>query len=277
MTPFRSLVLVLCAAFLGLGIASKGVADDESSLAGLKWRNIGPAFMSGRIADIAWHPQDLSVWYVAVGSGGVWKTSNAGVTWKPIFDEQSRYSIGNVTVDPSNPHVVWVGTGEDVGGRHVGFGDGIYRSEDGGETWVNKGLKDSQHISTIIVHPENSDVVWAAVHGPLWSPGGDRGLFMTTDGGETWTKTLGGGEWTGVSDVVVDPRDPNILYAATWQHHRTVAAYMGGGPETGIHRSTDGGLSWTELETGLPEGDMGKIGLAISTQNPDVIYAAIEL
>ena len=150
MIPFRSLFLFFCAAFLGLVAAAKGVADDESALAGLTWRNIGPAFMSGRIADIAWHPQDLSVWYVAVGSGGVWKTSNAGVTWKPIFDEQSRYSIGNVTVDPSNPHVVWVGTGEDVGGRHVGFGDGIYRSEDGGETWVNKGLEDSQHISTLV-------------------------------------------------------------------------------------------------------------------------------
>ena len=202
MMLFRFLSLTFWLATLGLGIASKGVADDESVLAGLKWRNIGPAFMSGRIADIAWHPEDLSVWYVAVGSGGVWKTSNAGVTWKPIFDEQSRYSIGNVTVDPSNPHVVWVGTGEDVGGRHVGFGDGIYRSDDGGQTWVNKGLKDSQHISTIIVHPENSDIVWVAVHGPLWSPGGDRGLFMTRDGGETWTKTLGGGPWTGVSDVV---------------------------------------------------------------------------
>ena len=277
MMLFRALFLAFCATCLGLGVASRGVADDESVLAGLKWRNIGPAFMSGRIADIAWHPEDLSVWYVAVGSGGVWKTSNAGVTWKPIFDEQSRYSIGNVTVDPSNPHVVWVGTGEDVGGRHVGFGDGIYRSDDGGQTWVNKGLKDSQHISTIIVHPGNSDIVWVAVHGPLWSPGGDRGLFMTRDGGETWNKTLGGGPWTGVSDVVLDPRNPDVLYAATWQHHRTVAAYMGGGPETGIHRSTDGGSSWTELETGLPEGDMGKIGLAISMQNPDVIYAAIEL
>ena len=232
--------------------------------------------MSGRVADIAWH-QDLSVWYVAVGSGGVWKTSNAGVTWKPVFDEQSRYSIGNVTVDRPIPTWSGLARGRMSVGDTLALAMVFTDQEDGGETWVNKGLKDSQHISTIIVHPENSDVVWVAVHGPLWSPGGDRGLFMTTDGGETWTKTLGGGEWTGVSDVVVDPRDANILYAATWQHHRTVAAYMGGGPETGIHRSIDGGLSWTELETGLPEGDMGKIGLAISAQNPDVVYAAIEL
>jgi photosystem II stability/assembly factor-like uncharacterized protein len=255
-------------------------AEEEAGktpLAGFTWRNIGPAFMSGRIADVAWDPTDHSIWYVAVGSGGVWKTSNAGVTWQPIFDDQSSYSIGNVTVDPSHPKTVWVGTGEDVGGRHVGFGDGIYRSDDGGKTWQNKGLKDSQHISTIIVHPENSNVVWAAVHGPLWSKGGDRGLYVTTDGGETWQKTLGDDEWTGVSDVIIDPRDPNTLYAATWQHHRTVAAYMGGGPESGVHRSTDGGLTWTRLSAGLPDGNMGKIGLTISPQNPDVVYAAIEL
>ncbi|MGA1581523.1 MAG: VPS10 domain-containing protein, partial [Luminiphilus sp.] len=189
----------------------------------------------------------------------------------------TSYSIGNVTVDPSNPKTVWVGTGEDVGGRHVGFGDGIYRSDDGGKTWQNKGLEASQHISTILVHPENSSIVWAAVHGPLWSKGGDRGLFVTTDGGETWQKTLGDDEWTGVSDVIMDPRDPNTLYAATWQHHRTVAGYMGGGPESGVHRSTDGGMTWTRLAEGLPAGNMGKIGLTISPQNPDVVYAAIEL
>ncbi len=254
-------------------------AEEEAAapLAGFSWRNIGPAFMSGRIADIDWDPQDLSTWYIAVGSGGVWKTTNAGVTWQPIFDDQTSYSIGNVTVDPSNPKTVWVGTGEDVGGRHVGFGDGIYRSDDGGKTWQNKGLEASQHISTILVHPENSNIVWAAVHGPLWSKGGDRGLFVTTDGGETWQKTLGDDEWTGVSDVIMDPRDPNTLYAATWQHHRTVAGYMGGGPESGVHRSTDGGMTWTRLAEGLPAGNMGKIGLTISPQNPDVVYAAIEL
>ena len=251
--------------------------EEQGPYDGLKWRNIGPAFMSGRIADIDWDPTDNSVWYVGVGSGGVWKTINAGVTWTPVFDKQTAYSIGNVTVDPSNPHRIWVGTGEDVGGRHVGFGDGIYRSDDAGKTWVKKGLEESQHISTILVHPNDSNTVWVAVQGPLWTKGGQRGFFMTTDGGETWEKTLGGGEWTGVSDIKVDPRNPDVLYAATWQHHRTVAAYMGGGPETGIHKSTDGGRTWTELKTGLPEGNKGKIGLAISAQNPDVLYAAIEL
>ena len=203
----RGLYTALVAALsLTLTLPFTAVADDDAmDLSGLKWRNIGPAFMSGRISDIDWDPEDSSVWYVAVGSGGVWKTENAGVSWTPIFDGQSSYSIGNVTVDPSNPNTVWVGTGEDVGGRHVGFGDGIYRSDDGGATWENMGLKESQHISTILVHPNNSDVVWAAVQGPLWTPGGERGLYKTSDGGETWRNVLSAGEWTGVTDIVMDP------------------------------------------------------------------------
>jgi photosystem II stability/assembly factor-like uncharacterized protein len=244
---------------------------------GLKLRNIGPAFMAGRIADIALHPEDPSIWYVAVGSGGVWKTVNAGTTWTPIFDEEASYSIGCVTIDPSNPNLIWVGTGEDVGGRHVGFGDGVYRSRDGGARWENVGLKDSQHITEIIVNPKDPDVVWVASQGPLWSKGGERGVYKTTDGGESWKKVLGDGEWTGASALVIDPRDPDVLYAATWQHQRTVAAYLGGGPESGLHRTTDGGESWGKLTEGLPEGNMGKIGLAISPQNPDVLYASIEL
>ena len=273
------LTLVCCLVCPALALAEETAADEKKPdpYEGLKWRNIGPAFMSGRIADIDWDPNDNSVWYVGVGSGGVWKTINAGVTWTPVFDKQTSYSIGNVTVDPSNPHRIWVGTGEDVGGRHVGFGDGIYRSDDAGKTWVKKGLENSQHISTILVHPDDSNTVWVAVQGPLWTKGGERGFFMTTDGGETWEKTLGGGEWTGVTDIKMDPRNPDVLYAATWQHHRTVAAYMGGGPESGIHKSTDGGRTWAQLKTGLPEGNKGKIGLASSPQNPDVIYAAIEL
>ena len=182
-----------------------------------------------------------------------------------------------MTIDASNPHVIWVGTGENVGGRHVGFGDGVYRSRDAGASWENLGLKDSQHISKIVVHPKKPDVVWVAAQGPLWSKGGDRGLFKTTDGGKTWVKVLGAGEWTGVTDIAIDPRNPDVLYAATWQRHRTVAAYMGGGPESGLHRSTDGGTTWEKLKKGLPEGSLGKIGLALSPQNPDVVYAAIEM
>ncbi|RME45981.1 MAG: glycosyl hydrolase, partial [Caldilineae bacterium] len=252
-------------------------ALNDGTFAGLKWRNIGPAFTSGRIADIAIHPQDENTWYVAVGSGGVWKTENAGVTFTPIFDDQPSYSIGCVTIDPSNPHIVWVGTGENVGGRHVGYGDGVYKSMDGGRSWKNMGLKESEHISKIIVHPENSDVVWVAAQGPLWSSGGERGLYKTTDGGKTWKQVLSVDEWTGVTDLVMDPRDPDRLYAATWQRHRNVAAYMGGGPGSGIWRSTDGGETWEKLSKGLPQGNLGKIGLAISPQNPDILYAAIEL
>ncbi|MEO1627305.1 MAG: glycosyl hydrolase [Bacteroidota bacterium] len=244
---------------------------------GLEFRSIGPAFMSGRIADVAIHPQDDNTWYVAVGSGGVWKTKNAGTTWKALFDDQVSYSIGCIAIDPSNPHTVWVGTGENVGGRHVGFGDGIYRSQDGGHHWQHMGLKASEHISKIIVHPNNSDVIWVAVQGPLWSKGGERGIYKSTDGGQNWRRVLGDAEWTGATDILVDPRNPDVLYAATWQRHRTVAAYMGGGPGSGIHRSTDGGENWTLLQEGLPKSNMGKIGLAISPQRPDVIYAAIEL
>lgn len=242
-----------------------------------KFRNIGPAFMSGRIADLAIHPTDESIWYVAVASGGVWKTVNAGVTFKPIFDEQAVYSTGCVTIDPNNPNVVWVGTGENVGGRHIAWGDGVYKSEDGGATWTNMGLKNSEHVSKIHIHPENSDIIRVASQGPLWSSGGDRGFYLSTDGGQTWKKTLGDNEFTGVTDFAVDPRDPDWIYAATWQHHRTVAAWMGGGPKTKIYLSDDGGNTWKELKNGLPKGSMGKIGLAISPQNPDVVYAAIEL
>ena len=207
------------------------------SLDAFKLRNVGPAFLSGRIADIKFHPTNESVWYVATGSSGVWKTVNAGTTWTPIFDDESSYSTGCITLDPSNPEVVWVGTGENVGGRHVAYGDGIYRSNNGGKTWTNMGLRKSEHISEIIIHPNNSNVLWVAVQGPLWTKGGERGLYKTIDGGSTWKKVLGNNQWTGVTDIMIDPRNPKILYAATWDRHRTVAALMGGGPGTAIYLS----------------------------------------
>ena len=247
------------------------------SLDAFSMRNVGPAFLSGRIADIAVHPNNESIWYVAVGSGGVWKTENAGTTWTPIFDDQPTYTTGCVTLDPSNPEIVWVGSGENVGGRHVAYGDGVYRSLNGGKTWENLGLKNSEHISEIIVHPDNSDVVWVASQGPLWSKGGERGLYKTIDGGKSWNRVLGNNEWTGVTDIMIDPRNSDVLYAATWDRHRTVAALMGGGPGTAIYRSDDGGDHWTKLTNGLPKSNLGKIGITISPQNPDVVYAAIEL
>jgi photosystem II stability/assembly factor-like uncharacterized protein len=267
---------------LALAVAGPARSESDGDLfAGFELRGIGPALMSGRIAHLELHPDDPNTWYVAVGSGGVWKTVNAGTTWTPLFDEQVSYSIGTIKLDPQNPNVVWVGTGEDVGGRHVGYGDGIYRSADGGQNWEHRGLENSQHISRIIIHPDDSNTIFVAVQGPLWTPGGDRGFFRSTDGGETWTKTLGDDEFTGVTDIAMDPRAPDVVYAATWQHHRTVAAYMGGGPKTRIHRSDDGGLTWQELGQneagGLPQGNLGKIGLALSPHDPDTIYAAIEL
>ncbi|MEK9530624.1 MAG: glycosyl hydrolase [Flavobacteriaceae bacterium] len=249
----------------------------ETALKGFSFRSVGPAFMSGRIADIAIDPTNEHVWYVAVGSGGVWKTTNAGTTWSALTDSQPFYSTGAIALDPSNAQTVWLGTGENVGGRHVGIGHGIYLSRDGGKTWKNKGLKKSEHISKIIVHPNDSDTVWVAAQGPLWSSGGERGLYKTTDGGNTWKQTMPLDKWTGATDLLIDPRNPDVLYAASWQRHRNVAAYMGGGPGTALYKSVDGGDSWRKLKTGLPKTNKGKIGLAISPMNPDVIYAAIEL
>tara|TARA_A100001015_G_scaffold241830_1_gene276163 strand:+ start:3519 stop:6818 length:3300 start_codon:yes stop_codon:yes gene_type:complete len=273
---------------------SKSKEYNKVSLTDFNFRNIGPAFLSGRIADIAIDSKNENIWYVAVGSGGVWKTLNSGTTWIPLFDDENSYSTGCVTIDPNNSATIWVGTGENVGGRHVAYGDGIYKSDNGGKSWINMGLKKTEHISKIIVHPENSNIVWVVAQGPLWKKGGQRGVYKTINGGKNWKKVLGNSQWTGATDILIDPRNPNVLYAATWDRHRTVAAFMGGGPGSGIHKSVDGGETWKKLHKGLPNdrdsnGDgkideddlptvnMGKIGLAISPQKPDVLYAAIEL
>ncbi len=244
--------------------------------AALKLRSIGPALMSGRISDIAVHPRDRSTWYVAAGSGGVWKTSNAGTTWTPVFDDQPSYSIGEITIDPTNPEVIWVGTGENVSGRHVGWGDGVYRSRDAGRSWQRMGLAASQHIGRILVDPRDGNVVLAAAEGPLWSAGGDRGVYRSADGGATWTQTLQIDENTGVTDLELDPSNPDVVYAAGYQRRRHVWGFMGGGPKSGIWKSTDNGKSWRQVTTGLPKGDMGKIGLAVTAADPNLIYATIE-
>ena len=259
------------------GESNKDKKDNSSIYSGLKFRSIGPALMSGRISDIVIHPENENLWYVTAGSGGVWKTENSGTTWKSIFDGQKSFSIGCISLDPQNPNIIWVGTGENVGGRHVAYGDGIYKSEDGGSSWKNMGLKKSEHLSKIIIHPNNSDIIWVASQGPLWSIGGERGVYKSIDGGKSWQQTLGDSEWVGATDLLIDPRNSNLLYAATWQRHRTVAGYLGGGPGTAIYKSNDGGDNWIKLKKGLPKSNMGKIGLVLSPQKPDVIYAAIEL
>ena len=232
--------------------------------------------MSGRIGEIVVDPVKRSTWYVAVSSGGVWKTENAGTTWQPIFDSQPSYSIGTIAIDPNNRFTIWVGTGENNSQRSVGYGDGLYKSIDGGNSFEKVGLDASEHIARILIDPRDSDVVYVASQGPLWSSGGDRGVYKTTDGGETWENVLEIDEHTGVTDLVMDPRNPEVLYAASYQRRRHVWTLINGGPGSGIYKSTDAGTSWRKINKGLPSEDMGRIGLAISPINPEVLYAIVE-
>ena len=278
----RAFLVLLIALTLGLGTGVRAqeqeAADDviAEAIAGLKLRGIGPALMGGRIAHIEVSSRDGSTWFVAVGSGGLWKTTNAGITWAPVFDEQASYSIGTVALDPNNPDVVFVGTGENVSGRHVGWGDGVYRSRDAGRTWERVGLEASEHIGKIIVHPHDSNIVFVAAEGPLWAPGGDRGLYRSTDGGNTWEAVLQIDENTGVTDLELDPSNPDVMYAAAYQRRRHVWSLLAGGPESGIYKSTDGSDTWRRIRTGLPSGDVGKIGLAVTLADPEIVYATIE-
>ncbi len=279
--PLRPPIVALSCLACALGSAAAqdtdaGTARIARAAEGLELRGIGPALMGGRIADVAVHPRDEATWYVAVGSGGVWKTTNAGTSWTPVFDDRPSYSIGALALDPSDPHTVWVGTGENVSGRHVGWGDGVHRSSDGGRTWRHMGLDRSEHIGRILVHPSDGETVFVAAEGPLWSSGGDRGLFRTEDGGETWESVIDVDENTGVTDVEFDPGDPDVMYAATYERRRSVWSLLAGGPGSGVHKSEDGGRTWRRVSTGLPEGDMGKIGIDPSEADPDVVYATIE-
>ena len=251
-------------------------AFSAATFSGIKLREIGPAVASGRIIDIAVLPHKPATWYVAVASGGVWKTTNAGTTWTPIFDSEGSYSIGCVTVDPTNENVIWVGSGENNSQRSVGYGDGVYKSLDGGKSWKNMGLKASEHIGKIIVDPNNADIVYASAFGPLWAPGGDRGLYKTTDGGKTWKAVLTVSENTGISDLWMDPRDAKVLYATSYQRRRHQWTLINGGPESAIWKSTDAGSTWRKLDKGIPKVDLGRIGLAVSPANPDIVYAIIE-
>ena len=275
-------ILLVALLFVGLNTNSqKNKKDnkeplDDISVNALKWRSVGPALTSGRISDLSVNPDKPFEYYVAVASGGVWKTSNWGVDYKPIFDGQSSYSIGCVTIDPNNTNIVWVGTGENNNQRSVAYGDGVYKSVDAGASWKNMGLKNSEHIGNILVHPENSDIVYVSAYGPLWSKGGDRGIYKTEDGGNTWNNILNIDEHTGFNEIHMDPRNPDVLYAASHQRRRHVYTYVGGGPGSGLHKSVDGGKSWIEINKGLPSVEIGRIGMDISDANPEIIYAIVE-
>ena len=256
-----------------VAIAAKDKADEaeepetklnSGTLSGLSLRGIGPAINSGRITDFAVTPGKRHRFFTATASGNLWKTDNAGTTWKPVFDGEGSYSIGCVTMDPNNPNVIWVGTGENNSQRSVSFGDGIYKSLDGGESWTNMGLEESEHLGRIVVHPDDSNTVYVAAMGPLWRGGGDRGLYKTVDGGETWERILHVSDDTGMAEVWMDPRDPDTLYATSYQRRRHVWTLLNGGPESAFHKSTDGGATWREIDSGLPSVDRGRMGLCIS-------------
>ena len=221
-------------------------------------------------------PENSSVYYVATSVGGLWKSENRGITWTPIFDSGGSFNLCCVVIDPKNSDIVWLGTGENSNPRSSMYGDGVYKSTDAGGTWERVGLATSEHIGRILIDPRNSNVVYVAAQGPLWAAGGERGLFKTVDGGKTWKGVLVISEDTGVNDVVFDPRNPDILYAASWQRRRATGQFVGGGPETAIYKTTNAGATWTKLTKGLPEGPMGRIGLGVDPKaKPTRVYALV--
>ncbi len=250
--------------------------SDKHPLAGMPLRNIGPALVGGRVSDFAFYPDQPQVFFVALASGGLWKTENNGITWKPLFDNEGSFALGVVEIDPQNDNIIWVGSGENNSQRSVGYGDGVYKSVDGGKSWSNVGLQDSGHISMIRFHPEDSNTVFVAAQGPLWNSGGDRGLYKTTDGGETWERILDIDEHTGINEFVIDADNPDVIVASSYQRQRRVWTLINGGPGAGIHKTTDGGQTWRKLSGGLPGGDLGRIGLTAAPSEPDMLYAIIE-
>ncbi|HEY7055742.1 MAG TPA: hypothetical protein VH458_04415, partial [Vicinamibacterales bacterium] len=272
-TFFLGLAATLCAA-MPLSQAG-GDHLTARTFEGFAFRGIGPNLTTGRISDVDVDPKNPNVWYVASASGGLWKTENRGNTFTPIFDEYGSYSLGCVVVDPKNSDVVWLGTGENNNQRSVAFGDGVYKSADAGKTWKRMGLENSEHIQNIVIDPRNSNTVYVTAIGPLWSAGGDRGLYKTTDGGASWKAVLSVSADTGATDLVMDPRKPDTLYVAMLQRRRGVGQLIGGGPESGIYKTTNAGKTWTKLTRGLPTVEMGRVGLGINPKNPSIVYALV--
>src|SRR5206468_12897408 len=258
-------------------VAPASPAITSETLKGLEFRNIGPAIMGGRIDDFAVLESRPSTFYVGAASGGLWKTENNGTTFEPVFDDQECSSIGDVAIAPSDPSVLYVGTGEPNNRQSSSWGHGVYKTTDGGKTWAHLGLVETHHIGRIVVHPTNPDVVYVAALGHLWGPNRERGLYKSTDGGKTWTNTKFIDEDTGFADVAMDPQSPNILYAASYQRRRAPFGYSGGGPGSALWKTIDGGGSWKKLAAGLPaEGDVGRIGVDVYRRDPRIVYALVE-
>ncbi len=255
---------------------------DPSVLSNLEWRNIGPAVTGGRIVNFAVVESNPNIIFAATASGGAWKSTNAGITWTPVFEKEKTVSIGGIAVAASNPNVVWIGTGEPNARnmRSTSWGDGVYKSEDGGKSWKNMGLELSQHIGRIAIHPQDPDIVYVSCLGTMWGNDPERndarGLFKTTDGGKTWTKVLSAGEQAGIVEVVMDPSDPDRLYAGAWHRERRDWSFFNTGTDGGIFRSDDGGENWERLTNGLPESEIGRVGLAVCRSRPDRLYAVLE-
>ncbi|HLA76060.1 MAG TPA: hypothetical protein VJU18_00630 [Vicinamibacteria bacterium] len=245
-------------------------------LKNLEFRNIGPAIMGGRVDDFAVWEADPSVFYVGTASGGIFRTENAGTTFEPVFDDQEVSSIGDLAIAPSDPSILYVGTGEPNNRQSSSWGNGVYKTLDAGKTWTHLGLKDTHHIGRILVHPQNPSVVYVAALGHLWGPNPERGVFKTTDGGKTWVNTKFVDQDTGFVDLAMDPLSPDTLYAAAYQRRRTQFGYNGGGPGSGLWKTIDGGGTWKKLGKGLPDGELGRIGLAVYRKDPRTLYATVE-
>ena len=265
---------------LVLAPGSVAVAQETSTvelvLSQLEWRNIGPAIMGGRIDDFAVVESNPHIAFTATASAGIWKTTNNGVTWKPLFEDQPVSSIGNIAVAPSDPSILWAGTGEAANRQSSSWGDGVYKSTDAGESWTHMGLENTHHIGRVHIHPRNPDVVYVAAIGHLWGPNDERGVYKTTDGGKTWTNTKFIDENTGFIDLAMDPESPDTLYAAAYQRRRRAYGFNGGGPSGALYKTTDGGASWKKLTEGLPTGDTGRIGIDIYRKDPRIVYAIIQ-